>query len=322
MVDLATGAEVLAPASLVYLNPYRSEDRQEARTNFVSFAGIAAGGTIRHAQRFAVEELIERDAVTIWWQSGAPTSGIAIDSLPYVSSLLADPSSEHLSWTFLDIPSQFGVPVVGALLEDRGNQIVGFGAACRATPAEAALKAATEAVQCYVLALDLLEQDSPLWRSIASGVLASHPYAANRPDRTYRDAFRSDYRDVTDLAAQVQLWLDPRLHDAHLDRLRRPSRWVPAEDLPSVAGDDVLDCYVERFARAGSTLLGADLTTPDVRSAGFHVVRVMAPGLIGNAPAAFPYLGGERLYTLPSLLGLVSGRLHEDDLIRRPLPTA
>lgn len=321
-LDLATGAVVSAPASLVYLNAYRATDSEEARTNFTCYAGIAAGATLRHARRSAVEELIERDAVTIWWLSGGPATGIAADSLPEVMSLLADPDSEHLSWTFLHIPSQFGVPVVGVLLEDPRCGIVAFGSACRTTPAAAALKAATEAIQCYILALDLVDEHSPLWRSVASGVMASHPYTAHRPDRTYRDAFRSDCRDITDLAAQVQLWLDPRIHDAQLDRLRRPRRWVPAEDLESITCDDILDCYVERFSDAGCRLLSADLTTPDVRSAGLHVVRVLAPGLYGNAPAAFPFLGGERLYSLPALLGLVPAPLGEDDLIRRPLPTA
>ena len=321
-VDVATGAVGLAPASLVYLNAYRSTDPDEARTNFTCYAGIAAGPTMRDAQRSAVEELIERDAVTIWWLSGGAATGIALDSLPELTSMLADPGSEHLSWTFLGIPSQFGVPVVGVLVEDPRNGIVAFGSACRATPAAAALKAATEAIQCYILALDLVDADSPLWRSVASGVMASHPYTPHRPDRTYREAFRPDYRDITDLAAQVQLWLDPRIHDAHLDRLRRPQRSVPADQLAAITHDDVLDRYVDRFSDAGVTLLCADLTTPDVRSAGLHVVRVLAPGLYGNAPAAFPYLGGERLYSQPALLGLVPGPLAEDDLIRRPVPSA
>jgi len=320
--DLASADEVRVPASLVYLNPYRQADCTAPRTNFMIYAGIAAGSTRVQAQQYAVEELIERDAVTIWWHSGIPARGIPLDIHPSLCSLLADPVLDQLTFTLLEIPSPFGIPVVGALVEDPTHQIVAFGSACRATPEEAALKAVTEAVQVRALASDLLDPDSPLWRAVRKGTLAAHPYTAHRTDRTYRDAFRADYRDITDLAAQAQLWLDPRLHDSFLDRLRKPPTWADPQQLARVTARAPLSSYIEAFGEAGLSVLCVDLTTPDVRASGLHVVRVVVPGLYGNAPAAFPFLGGERLYTELAKLGLVPRRLREDELVRRPLPYA
>jgi ribosomal protein S12 methylthiotransferase accessory factor len=63
-----------------------------------------------------------------------------------------------------------------------------------------------------------------------------------------------------------------------------------------------------------------DLTTPDVRAAGLRVVRVLVPGLYCNAPAACPFLGGERLYREPVARQWVPGPLTEGQLVRDPLP--
>ena len=320
-VNLLTGESVLAPASLVYLNPYRGLGSEEPRTNFIIYAGIAAGGSVADAQRAAIEEVIERDATTIWWHSGGPAAGIRLDSIPGLVSILSDPEADYLRWTLVHIPTIFGVPVVGALVEDSSLGIFAFGCACRANPEEAAIKAAAEALQVYILAMDLLEEKSPLWRAVKSGALEAEAYTPHRADRTYRDAFRPDYLDVTDLAMQVQLWLDVRLHDSLLDRLQRPKRWVRLDDLPCIRGDRLVDEYVNIITKSGFSIFGADLTTPDVLAGGLHVVRVVIPGMYGNAPPAFPFLGGQRLYTDPVRLGLVAD-LKEDDLVRRPLPFA
>ena len=128
---------------------------------------------------------------------------------------------------------------------------------------------------------------------------------------------------MADLTAQAQLWLDPRIHDHHLDRLKnpQPSPTVRIDKLDRPESDQLCS-YVEKIVRHGLRALAVDLTTPDVRSAGLHVARIVVPGLYGNAPPAFPLFGGERLYNEPYRLGLVPWPLQENDLIRRPLPYA
>nr|WP_243710553.1 hypothetical protein [Micromonospora sp. KC213] len=63
-----------------------------------------------------------------------------------------------------------------------------------------------------------------------------------------------------------------------------------------------------------------DVTTPDAAAAGVAVVRVVAPGTYGNPPAAYPFLGGSRLYTDPLRLGQRATPLPEADVNRVPLP--
>ncbi|MCA9863720.1 MAG: hypothetical protein KC432_11890, partial [Thermomicrobiales bacterium] len=65
-----------------------------------------------------------------------------------------------------------------------------------------------------------------------------------------------------------------------------------------------------------------DITTPDIASAGLRVVRVIAPGTVGNAPAAFPFLGRDRVRRIPVELGWRETALDEDELNYFPLPHA
>ena len=75
---------------------------------------------------------------------------------------------------------------------------------------------------------------------------------------------------------------------------------LPLEALPSLgrAANDagqVRAAIVRRLAEEGHGPVSVDVTTAEVRAQGLAVVRVVAPGLYGNTPAAFPYLGGPRL---------------------------
>lgn len=318
--DLACGCPTLVPASLVGLNPVASQPAMP-RTHHLLYPGIAAGPSLVAARTSAVEELFERDAVTIWWHSGSPATGIRWSGCPRLAALLADPEAAALRWTLLHVPSSGAAPVVGALLEDRARGVVAFGSACRPSAEAAARKAVTEALQEHALALDLLDPDSGLWRAVRAGVLPG-PGAGHRTDRRYVEDYRADLRDATDLLSHAQLWLDERWHDEHLDRLRHPGQWVDLEHLPRIDPEGALSQHVRAATGQGLRVVAADLTTEDVRSTGLRVARVMIPGLYANAPAAFPFLGGDRLLEEPVALGLVAHRLREADLVRRPLPYA
>jgi ribosomal protein S12 methylthiotransferase accessory factor len=70
-------------------------------------------------------------------------------------------------------------------------------------------------------------------------------------------------------------------------------------------------------------VLVVDLTSSDVASAGFHVVRVVIPGTVDmNTDERFARLGGGRLYNLPVKLGLAERPRAEADLNRHPVPLA
>lgn len=314
--DLATGREALVPAALVYLN-YRPPG--VPLTNLQIYAGIAAGESAEQAQRHALEELFERDALTIWWLSGAPGTGIDAGDLD-AAVWSADPGGAHLRGTLLHLRSPFGVPVVCAFLEDPDRALVACGAACRASPQEAIRKAVVEAIDGLVVAAELLDPDAAIWHAVGTGARYAHPYRPYRADRAYRQDFRADYRDVTDLATHTQLYLDPAAQGEVLRRLRSPADRVALAAIAPVLAQPAPGAYLAALRAHGLRAIAVDLTTPDVRSAGLHVARVVVPGLCSYAPAAFPLLGGRRLYEEPVRLGWRAGPLTEDDLVLDPLP--
>lgn len=314
-VELGGGEPLWLPASLVYLNYFGGPRRGEPRTNFLNYAGIACGVSFEDACRRALEELVERDALTIWWQSGAPCEGLDFERDTSLRALLEGPRREDFDYVLARVPTRFELPVVGALLRDRRQRLVAFGSACRSSTRQAALKALLEAVHVRVYSLGLLSPDGSIWQAIRAGLLDASVYKPHRPDRRYLDDVRPDLGDVVDLGAHAQIYLDERLH-GHVERIWRP----PATRLLTDAPDAAPGAATDAVRREGFRPLAVDLTTPDVRACGLYVARVLVPGLYPNAPAAFPYLGGTRLYHEPCERGWLPAPVREEDLLRVPLP--
>lgn len=320
--DLMTGEEVLVPASLVYLNYFRGDRAAQPRTNLQAFAGIAAGRSAPHARRSALEEAIERDAATIWWLSGVSATRLDLTGTPAFARVLAEASACDWEVSCVRIPTGLDVPVVGALVEDHRRGIVAFGTACRAAAEDAAAKALSEAIATHAAAMELADPASAFWQAVGAGRAVQHPHRPYRPDRAYRDGFRRDWRDLHDLDQNLQLFLDPRMQGTALGRLRGSGEPTALASVPAVPPDRAVATYLQRLGAAGLRAVALDLTTTDVAAAGLHVARVVVPGLYSNAPAAFPLLGGRRLYEEPAAQGWVPRPLTETDLDLRPLPAA
>ncbi|MGW4028792.1 YcaO-like family protein [Streptomyces sp. NPDC004838] len=314
--DLGDGEPVLVPASLAYVNYFRGAHAGEPPLNYPLLAGTAAGPSPGQAQRAALEEVFERDAVTLWWLSGAQATALVPEPSGPVAVAVGEAEAAGLRVTFLRIPSAFDVMVVGAFIEDPARQLVAFGSACRPTTDAAAAKALTEAVGTHETGLELLDHGSDFWSGVRAGRVDRRPYRPHRPDRAYRRDFRPDLRDVNDVRLHLQLHLDPGTRDVRVRRLRAPATTRP----PAPAAGTGLAGGLRQLAAQGLRALAVDLTTPRVRAAGMHVVRVLVPGLSCNAPAAFPFLGGHRLYEEPAARGWVPGPLREKDLVLDPLP--
>ncbi|MGP4102629.1 YcaO-like family protein [Nonomuraea sp. KM90] len=280
----------LVPGSWTYLNWHQGPRRGEPRHHHLNYAGIACGVGLEDAARRALLEVVERDAVTLWWHLGLPARAIRVSSVPGLSAAW---SGSRLELHLVEVPCEFGVPVVAALAYDPELRIPAAGFACRSDPAEACHKAAQEAVQVWIAARGLLEEDGPAFDAMRRGVLARHAYLPWRADRRYLDAAGEGFSQVRDLAAQAQVWLDERLHD----RLTRFTD-LPAVDVAEVAGvEPRLD---------GHRVVTVDLTTCDIAETPLRVARVVVSGLLPNSPAAYPYLGSPRWKHAADLYG-VSG---------------
>ncbi|GAA1456709.1 YcaO-like family protein [Nocardiopsis exhalans] len=319
--DMVDGTPTLVPASLVYCNYHWGERKHtEPRTNGVIYAGIAAGPDRAFAEAAALEELVERDATAVWWLSGAPATGIDVSgSVALQQALVTAAEDPGVRYHFFAIPTGFDAAVVGCLLDDTENQIIGAGFACRTDPEAAALKALSEAVGTWFYSTGILDPDGSIWAAIRAGALDARAYKAHRADRRYLDDFRDDYRDVIDLGAQMQFYLDPRAR-VYAERMYAPPRTVPVAELGRWEPRDRRAHYLKQVAERGMRAYSVDVTTPDVAMAGLHVSRVVVPELYTNAPASLPYLGGTRLYEEPAERGWLPAPVSENELFLAPIP--
>lgn len=316
-VSLVTGDHVSVPASLVWVNYIYGRYINEPRTNFQQFSGLATGASLRDAARSGLAELIERDATMMWWHGNYEIPLVDPEGDSVVKALTV-PRRPEITWNLTAIPSEFGIPVIGALMTDERDGITGMGFACKGSAADAAIKAIAEAVQLRTLSLQMQDPNGKIRQSIKKGVIHSNTLRPYRADRKYADSFRSDYKDVTDLAHQSQIYLDRRMWHT-LERVTATSSTVTFNDMPRVT-NDLLDHMVSKLAARGMDVLCVDVTTPDIAEVGLWVVRVIVPGLLPNGTAGLPFLGGSRLYDVPVANGWRSDRLSEEGVYREPLP--
>lgn len=316
--SLTTGETVLVPASTVYVNWFTAGYAGAPVTTFCPFAGIAAGPDLDYAVTSALEEIIERHATMVWWLNGQPLDAVDPGELAEVWNGVPADTGQRPSLIHLD--NEFGVPVIAGVLHNDIDTLVNVGFACRDTPETAALKAWTEACTLQEGSRDLLSADGAHWDAMARGELNSRSFKPWRADRRYLDSYREDMRDCDDLMVQQQVHLDPRAVSRVAPLLERPATRRLA-DLPRLS-ERTPAAYQGALEAAGHEVIAVDITSPDIASTGMAVVRAIVPGTVGNAPAAFPFLGRRRVQNLAVELGWRTQRLAEADLNYFPIPHA
>lgn len=306
--------DIWVPAFSVYVMWHEHPDRREALFGYPNLAGIAAGDSYDYALTSGLEEIVERDASMVWWAHARP-----LDRLPYLDELreLIQDRAHDLSPTFVSIDNEFDIPVVAALLTSERTGVLTIGFAARESGLAAAKKALAEACTLqgnseYLLSKDATDKLSKL------GLQNTRNLKPHREDRLYMDSYRPDFHDVVDLQCQGQINLDPRARERMAPwTINLPEgKWESVPSLPQRS----FDLYHERLAREGFEVISVDLTTDDVAASGFHVARVIVPGLVPNFPAAFPFFGNDRILNAAVKLGWREQPLNESELNVFPLP--
>ncbi|MEE4187419.1 MAG: YcaO-like family protein [Roseobacter sp.] len=92
--------------------------------------GLAAGASPADAASRALLELVERDAVSIWWYNRIRAPEAAGTTTRLTDAYTAWEKSRRRKLTFLDLTTDLGVPVVAAVAceEPRRDISIGFGA--------------------------------------------------------------------------------------------------------------------------------------------------------------------------------------------------
>lgn len=244
--------------------------------------GCAAGSTLAEAVLQGLLELVERDAVALWWYNRVLRPGVALESfaVPWVLELVRHHRELGRELWSLDLTSDLGIPAFAAVSRrvdvPREDVILGFAAHVDARTA-------------LVRAMTEINQSLPSVPGPGDG-----PHAPLRGDN--HEAIR--WWSTATLASQPWLGPDPA----------QPLRTLTEHPRPPVADVAVtLRQQVERLHARGLHTLVLDQTRPDV---GLPVARVVVPGL----RHFWPRFGPGRLYDVPVALGWRDAPRPEDEL--------
>ena len=254
--------------SLYYGYPYRGHWIAIPDTN-----GVAAGNTPTEAFVQAFMEVLERDAVSLWWYNRLPCAELALDSvsLPFVGGLVAQYERRGRRCWALDISFDLGVNVFVFMSRKdtaaaAGEEIC-FGCAAHFDPEIALTRAICEHGQ--------------LWAMIEN----------RREETTFRE-----------LSHEFTAWLQTATTAAQQFNYLLPSGRKQWSDYPPNREFNLLQqrqACLDLVAQKNWQLYLADFTRPSV---GLPVIRVMIPQL----RSMHRRLGPGRLYEVPVEMGLLA----------------
>lgn len=243
--------------------------------------GCASGNTREEAILQGFCELVERDAVAIWWYNRLQVPGIDLESLddPYIDTLRSFYAGLDRKLWVLDITSDLGIPTFAACTS-REHQVedimVGFGAH---PDARLALSRALTEVNQFLPTVRQRDADGNTiyWHDdpaliswCKEATLADNPWLLPDPGRPLRVLQDEDGEVSRDLATCLQ------------------------------------NC-VDAAAGAGLEVIVADQTRPEIE---LSVVKVMAPGM----RHFWRRTGPGRLYDVPVRMGQRDRPTAEADL--------
>lgn len=271
------------PSAYLYFSYNRRKDQ------FFTWSdsnGNASGNVLEEAILQGFLELIERDAVALWWYNRIAKQGVDLESFedPWMMELKARYKTLNRDIWALDLTSDFGIPVFAGISrrtdKEKEDIIVGFGAHFDAKVA--LTRALTEVNQFIPAVMDVPTEGEPNYRF--------------------------------DDPAMIYWW-----HHGTIENQPyiRPSADLPAKkwsDYPQTFSTDLLDdvkkCQ-ELVESKGMEMLIMDQTRPDVE---MPVVKVIVPGM-RHFWARF---GPGRLYDVPVEMGWLKKARLESEL--NPIP--
>jgi ribosomal protein S12 methylthiotransferase accessory factor len=281
--SLTLGVQKYLPTGYLY---YGYPLRDEEFFYWADSNGNAAGNTLEEAMLQGFLELVERDAVCIWWYNRVRRPGVDLRSLNdgYLNSLEGFYRSRGREFWVLDLTTDTGIPAFAAIsrrVDSAVEDIVmGFGAHLDARVGM--MRAVTEMNQFMPAVLN------------------------RKPDE--EGGYGFDDRDVVMWWRTATLANQPYLEPAgpaHVSRLDNYQKLSAGS-----AGQDVATC-VGIAARLGIETLVLNQTRADV---GLCVAKVIAPGL----RHFWARLAPGRLYDVPVRMGWLAHPLPEPYL--NPIP--
>lgn len=275
-----TGKRRLLPTAMLYFKPDTRSCSPSVRADS---NGNAAGGSLEDAIMQGFFELVERDAVALWWYNRTRQAEVSLDSFgdPWASRLPDVYGRLGREVWVLDVTSDLGIPVMAAVSRrtDKPSEdiVLGFGA--HVDPHIAMRRALTELSQSLPAVVQA--------RSDGSGYHVAEPH------------LKSWWKRAT---VGNQPYLLPDRGQA--PRTAGSFRYIPDGKL------DISRIY-KVAGNAGLDMLILDQTRPDIN---MPVVKVVVPGLRHFWPRFAP----GRLFEVPVELGRLTKPTPYDQL--NPIP--
>jgi ribosomal protein S12 methylthiotransferase accessory factor len=277
--------DCLVPASMVYI-PYSGVFRKQGEQVITLAISTGAACAPNRAQALlsGICELIERDAVMIFWRNRLTLPRVQIDPKSPVYSIFQQRFQRHgLHYTIINTTLDLEIPSFMGIVLDTRSESPGImvGGAAHPDPNRAVLKTLLELAQGLKWKDHMTETISPEpdYRNVRSFDDRAHLYATN----DMREAFRFVWEHGEEI---------PLSEIASRDQgdTRQTLRWC-----------------VEMLAANNLETLALDLTTADAQACGLSVIRTMIPGLeTMEGDHCLPFLGGKRWREVPIRLGLLS----------------
>ena len=280
--DVRNGVTKYIPTGLCYFNyaSFRGFETVKDLYFLADSNGHAAGTSLEDATLQGSLELVERDAVGIWWYNRLrmPEFDLSTVKDPYIARAQDRLAAIGRNLWAIDLTNDIGLPVICAASirtnHDRQELVFGFGA--HLTADLAALRAVTELAQFLAaferwgetdrryVAFDAVAER--WWKTVT---VESQPYflPSGAPIRTADTSASLVGADVRDLALKV----------------------------------------MERIETTGTRTYILDQTLPDIE---VPVVKVIAPGL----RHMWSRFASGRLYDVPVQMGLLDAPTKEEDL--------
>ncbi|MEU9360187.1 TOMM precursor leader peptide-binding protein [Streptomyces sp. NPDC048301] len=276
--SLTRGEHRLMPTALLYFDAPRSPGLGPVQADS---NGNAGGSSLEDAIVQGLLELVERDAVALWWYNRTRHAAVDLDAFdePWTGRMRDLHASLGRELWVLDVTSDFGIPVFAAVTRraDKPAEDILFGFGAHFDPKIALCRAIAEANQLMPAVAEV--------RADGTG------YGC-------RDERLLDWWRTATTAGHPYLLPDPAL----APRVPADFGYVPRADLR-----DDIESVKAAVAERGMELLVLDQTRPDI---GLPVVKVVVPGMRHFWDRFAP----GRLFDVPVQLGRLDAPTAYQDL--------
>lgn len=296
--NLTLNKSIFIPAQLVYCN-YKL--REEPVINIPLSTGASLGLSLEEAICKGIYEVVERDAFMINYLNRLPREKITLEKIENeeMQKFIQLFKEYELQLKVYDITTDIPIYSFVCIMVDNKLNCFSIGLKTSLNPIGGIIGAIEEAFQGTYNMRNFMEKTDKkrmMW-------LRKHP------------------EDISTFSDRAISWLGK-------EQMKNLDFWTKSKEvkdgsklknLSSGNWEKDLKFLIKILSEKKMDVIYADVTTPDIKELGFSVVKVIIPGMQPlYLQEKYKYLGGERLYEVPHMLGYKKRMVKENEL--NPIP--